>query len=48
MEREWMFDHSEWFKPYAAGYYAKRMGLPTNHDYVIEHIDSLLHTSLEK
>ncbi len=22
MERPWIFDHSEWFKPYAAGYYA--------------------------
>jgi hypothetical protein len=27
MEREWMFEHSDWFKPYAAAYYAQREGL---------------------
>ena len=23
MERPWMFEHSDWFKPYVAGYYAR-------------------------
>ncbi|RPI95536.1 MAG: HNH endonuclease [Chloroflexi bacterium] len=27
MDREWMFPHSEWFKPYVAAYYAVREGL---------------------
>lgn len=27
MERVWLFPHSEWFKPYVAGYYAHRFGL---------------------
>jgi len=22
MERQWLFEHSDWFKPYVAGYYA--------------------------
>ena len=25
MERPWIFEHSDWFKPYAAGYYAFTM-----------------------
>jgi 5-methylcytosine-specific restriction endonuclease McrA len=34
MERPWMFEHSEWFKPYVAAYYATRGGyLPTTQDY---------------
>ena len=28
MEREWLFEHTDWFKPYVAGYYAHRAGLP--------------------
>jgi 5-methylcytosine-specific restriction endonuclease McrA len=42
MERKWMFDHSDWFKPYAAGYYAYQHGLPADHDYVMAHLDELL------
>lgn len=26
MERFWMFEHSEWFKPYVAAYYGVRAG----------------------
>lgn len=37
-----MFDHSEWFKPYVAGYYANKNGLPTNRDYVMSHLPELL------
>jgi hypothetical protein len=35
LERDWMFDHSEWFRPYVAAYYAVRAGLlhPTT-DYL--------------
>jgi hypothetical protein len=43
MEQPWMFEHSEWFKPYAAGYYAKQRGLPTDRAYVKEHLKELLH-----
>jgi hypothetical protein len=42
MERVWLFDHSEWFKPYAAGYYAHLYGLPEDRYYVMEHLDELL------
>lgn len=34
MERFWMFDHSEWFKPYVAAYYGVRAGrLNATQDY---------------
>ncbi len=33
MERVWWLPHSEWFKPYAAGYYGSLYGLPTDRDY---------------
>ena len=33
MERFWMFDHSEWFRPYLAGYYAVRTGWVSTKDY---------------
>ena len=42
MERYWMFEHSDWFKPYAAGYYANVMGLPTDRDWVEQQQDSIL------
>ena len=42
IEQPWMFDHSEWFKIYAAGYYAHRAGLPTDKQYVMDHLDWLL------
>lgn len=42
MERVWMFDHSEWFKPYVAGYYANQNGLPSNKGYVMAHLSELL------
>ena len=29
MNRGWMFDHSEWFRPYAAAFYGVRAGLLT-------------------
>jgi len=34
MERFWMFEHSEWFKPYVAAYYGVRRGyLNPTQDY---------------
>jgi len=41
MEQPWIFEHSEWFKPYVAGYYATRNGHPSDRDWVIEHLDFL-------
>jgi hypothetical protein len=34
MERNWMFDHTPWFRPYAAAYYGVRAGLlPDTNNY---------------
>jgi len=33
MDRFYMFPHSEWFKPYVAGYYAVRVGWIDTKDY---------------
>lgn len=41
MARVWMFEHSEWFKPYVAGYYAHQAGLPSDRAYVLSHIHEL-------
>lgn len=42
MEQVWFLDHSEWFKPFAAGYYAALYGLPDDRTYVEQHIDELI------
>lgn len=42
MERPWILPHSEWFRPYAAGFYAAMNGLPDDRDYVAAHIDELI------
>lgn len=42
MERVWMLEHSAWFKPYVAGYYADCHGLPTDRAWVEAHIDALI------
>ena len=42
IERRWMFDHSAWFQPYVAGYYAHLHGLPEDREYVMAHLDELL------
>jgi hypothetical protein len=34
MERPWMFDHSEWFKPYVEGYYAFHAGRPDDEETI--------------
>ena len=42
MARVWMFSHSEWFKPYLAGYYAHRLGEPEDRASVMAHMDELI------
>jgi hypothetical protein len=42
MERQWMFQHSEWFNPYVAGYYANLRGLPTERTYIMENMETIL------
>jgi hypothetical protein len=42
MERKFMFEHSSWFKPFAAGYYAHKYGLPEDKNYVLDNLDMLL------
>ena len=34
MHRQWMFEHSEWFRPYVAGYYAYCHGLDDSREAV--------------
>ena len=40
----YLFEHSTWFKPFVAGYYASLAGLPTDKQYVMDHLDELLAT----
>lgn len=42
MHRPWMLPHTEWFKPYVAGFYASANGLPTERDYGMANIDTLI------
>lgn len=42
MERVFFFEHSEWFKPYAAGFYAFRNGLPHDRESVVARLDEYL------
>lgn len=42
MEQPYFLEHSEWFKPYVAGYYAKQNGYPTDKPWVMEHLEMLL------
>lgn len=42
MDQVWMFEHSQWFKPYVAGRYAFLMGLLDNPEYVIPNADQLI------
>jgi hypothetical protein len=42
IERPYMFEHTAWFKPYVAGYYAFTNGLPHNETFVMSHLDELL------
>lgn len=43
MDRPWHLEHSDWFKPYAAGFYAwKYLGEDLTRDETMERIDELL------
>jgi|WetSurMetagenome_2_1015567.scaffolds.fasta_scaffold295832_2 hypothetical protein len=42
MERTWLLDHSPWFVPYVAGYYAAQLGLSTDRSYVIDHAQEII------
>lgn len=42
MERVWMFEHSEWFRPLVAGYYAFQAGQPHDRESVLARIDELI------
>lgn len=42
MERVWMLEHSAWFKPYVAGYYAAQYGLNTDREWVEANTDHLI------
>ena len=37
-----MFEHSDWFKSYVAGYYAAQHGFPDDREYVLAHLDELI------
>lgn len=42
MQRPWMFAHSAWFQPYAAGYYAHQHGECESRPAVMLHLERLL------
>lgn len=42
MERPWMLDHTEWFRPYVAGYYAAMFSLPADREWVTAHAEDLI------
>ena len=40
MDRPWLFEHTDWFKPYAAGFFAhKYLGLELSRDEVMARLD---------
>ena len=39
MYRPWLWDHSDWFKPFVSGYYAFHFGLPDDRSSVLERMD---------
>jgi 5-methylcytosine-specific restriction endonuclease McrA len=42
IEQQYMFEHSNWFKPYVAGYYASVHGLSTDRGFVESNSERLL------
>lgn len=42
MERTWMLEHSTWFKPYVAGYYAFHHGLHDDEVSVLARVEELI------
>lgn len=43
IEQPYLYEHSEWFKPFVAGYHAHLFGLPEDKAYVLENMERLLH-----
>lgn len=42
-ERPWVFEHSDWFKPYVAGFYAfKYLGQHLSQEETMDRLDELL------
>jgi len=46
MNRVWMFEHSEWFKPYVAGYYADRLEMNTDREFVTANYLKIINLTL--
>lgn len=42
MERPWIFEHTKWFKPYVAGYYAFTHWMRNDKPFVIANMETLL------
>ncbi len=42
MEQVWPFDHTPWFRPYVAGYNARRHGLPDDRANVLANLETYL------
>ncbi len=42
IERMWAFEHSRWFKPYLAGYYAHRLGLSESRYFCTKYADEII------
>lgn len=42
MERVWILPHSDWFRPFIAGYYAHQFGLNEERAWVEAHADDLI------
>ena len=50
VSRIWMFEHSDWFKPYVAGRYLYLMGIPKASewkDFVTRYADAIISTYLQ-
>lgn len=41
-DRPWLFQHSEWFQPYVAGYYAYVMGIEVSREHVEARLEAYL------
>lgn len=44
LEREWLFEHSNWFKPYVMGYYAYRDGEPDDEETIMKLLEKEVKT----
>lgn len=42
LDRPWMLDHSEWFKPYVAGFYASQRGEELTREETMARLEELL------